>query len=1001
MGRKDRQKGRRKRLKMRAGIYTALWILPLMLLAVLVVGVNVAASFAAPTLDAFVGTGKASYEKADGSKAEQTSYYAADAADAAAAKENSEKVAEEVSDEGIVLLKDDGTLPLHKGSRVTAFGYAFLNPAYSGTGAGSGGSKDCVTPEQALSAHFDLNDATVSAMKGAETKKLEEAQDTTPAYSTGILTSDSIIYSFDPQIYQGTEESCRDTDGIVFITRMGNEGADKKMDAYTDGTRHYLALSQDELDTIRFAKSNCRSVTVVIASSNPIEVAPLLSGDTEANAILWIGNPGSRGCASMGKVLDGEVNPSGRLVDTFATDLTSDPSFQNMGSFSYSDLSWSDFGGSDAAVNYYEYQEGLYSGYRYYETAAEEDPSFDYAGKVVYPFGYGLSYTKFDQSIADFDDSGSDVKVTVHVTNTGSTAGKDVVQVYASSPYTDFDRANAVEKPACELAGFGKTKLLEPGESQDIEVTFAKEDLASYSYRHDNGDGTFGCYLLEAGDYEISLRSNSHDVLDTRTVAVADTVTYAGSQKRSTDEIAATNQFQASDDYMTQESTLLTRADWADTLPKMAEGRTKAAGSYVRDLLSASRSELAASNGNLDATDTEAPVSGARNGILLSQLRGRSYDDPLWDELLDELDYTDPSLHQMLFAAGYQTAEVSSIGKPMSCEQDGDTGLKLLFKDTASWASKPVLASTWNVELASRAGAAFGQEALANGLTGWYVPGANIHRSAFGGRNFEYFSEDPVLSGNLAAGMISGAGDQGLACYMKHFALNDQETNRSNDVMTWADEQTMRELYLRPFEIAIKHATMHVSYQTQDGSIETAVLPAATGIMSAQNAIGVTPCYWNEALLRSVLRDEWGFKGTVITDLVYAHGQNLRNAMISAGGDDWLIPNVRHMWTDAADSQSPAAQQAMRRAAHDICYTVVNSSAMNGIGYGAKAVHATSPWVWLVRLVTAALLALFILIVRSIHKRRRLMKTSPELFRPSHHERKAARLASKASEAKN
>lgn len=309
------------------------------------------------------------------------------------------------------------------------------------------------------------------------------------------------------------------------------------------------------------------------------------------------------------------------------------------------------------------------------------------------------------------------------------------------------------------------------------------------------------------------------------------------------------------------------------------------------------------------------------------------------------------------------------------------------------------MAATWNTELAYKAGAAFGREALTDGLTGWYAPGANIHRSVFGGRNFEYFSEDPILSGSLAAGMISGVGDQGLACHMKHFALNDQEMNRSNDVLTWADEQTMRELYLRLIEIAVKKATMHVSYQAVDGTIETAVLPAATGIMSAQNAIGVTPCYWNEALLTNVLRNEWGFKGTVITDLVYSHGGNLRNAMLSAGGDDWLIPNVRILWEDSADSQSPAAQQAMRKAAHDICYTVVNSSAMNGIGYGAKAVHATSPWVWIARLVTAALFVLFILIVRSIYRRRKLMKASPELFKPSRRERRAARLGSKVNEA--
>lgn len=281
----------------------------------------------------------------------------------------------------------------------------------------------------------------------------------------------------------------------------------------------------------------------------------------------------------------------------------------------------------------------------------------------------------------------------MHVTNTGSVAGKDAVQVYSTSPYTDYDRANAVEKPACELAGFGKTKLLDPGESQDIEVTFAKEDLASYSYRHDNGDGTLGCCLLEAGDYTISLLSNSHDVIDAKTMNVADTIAYTGSSKRSTDEVAATNQFQASDDYMTQETTLLSRADWAGTMPKMAEDRTKTAGATVRDLLAVSRTELAETNGNINGTDVETSASGVDNGVLLSQLRGKSYDDPLWDKLLDELDYSSDSLHQMLFAAGYQTAVIDSIGKPMSTEQDGDTGLKIMFKDTSTWASKPVLGS--------------------------------------------------------------------------------------------------------------------------------------------------------------------------------------------------------------------------------------------------------------------------------------------------------------------
>lgn len=1017
--------------RMRSGTFIAIWT-PILavLLVVLLVG-NIAAVSAAGTIDAYLGKGTRHVNIPEGSENWNTEFYTPLAATPDQARKNAEKVAEKVGDEGAVLLKNDGVLPLAQGCEVTPFGYAYLNPAYSGTGAGAADTSNNVSPEAALNTYFQINTAAVDKMKNSQVVSLTEAPGTAQAnISTGLLSSDSTIYSYDPAIFSSIEGDVQGTTGLVFLTRQGNEGADKKMDGYSDGTPHYLALSEMEKDTIRFAKDHCESVVVLLISSNPIELAPLMSGEYEADAILWLGNPGARGLMSMAKILCGEVNPSGRLVDTYAADFTKDPTYQNMGEFSYSNVSFVNPSmierpGETINTYYIEYQESIYSGYRYYETADIMDGSFTYGkldgqgalaepGAVCYPFGYGLSYTSFQQSVTSFEDSGDKITMSVKVQNTGDMAGKDVVQVYYSAPYTQFDIDNRIEKSAVSLVAFSKTGLLQPGESEEVTLTFAKEDMASYCYTRDNGDGTRGCYVLEEGDYTVSLRANSHDVIDGRTVSIPSTIWYDNASPRRSeinaqaaqDEkgapldypaegpdasfAAATNQFQESNDYMSRESVLLTRSDWANTFPVMAANRTKEASEIVRQAVADSFAFDYATDpllGNVEGSAVyteEMPASGVDNGLTLSALRGKDYDDPLWDALLDQIDYEAEKIdiQTLLFTAGYQTGKLDSIGKPATTEQDGDTGLKIGDLATCAWMSKPVVASTWNTELMYEMGCALGQEALTDGLNGWYAPGMNIHRSPFSGRNLEYFSEDGLLSGKMAAAMISGCGDQGLYCFAKHFAVNDQETNRQYFLTTWADEQTMREIYLKPFEIAFKEAKMSVKYISDDqGTISTRVMPAATGVMTAQSCIGTTIGLANYGLLTGVLRGEWGFNGSVITDLYFVLDSWLRDKMLRAGGDLYLMMNMDQLRVPVADYDSATARSLVREAIHHVSYTVVNSAALNNTAPGAIVTYDTSPWVYLLIGIDLAAGAFIVLMTVLMVRRSMDNKRHPEKYK--------------------
>lgn len=521
----------KQKLRMSNRKFRAILIPILSIVVVLTLLANVACNMMASTLDTYVGKGETYISTPSSAQGMDGNYYKSLYTNNSESTEGAYAVAKRVAEEGSVLLKNNGVLPLAPGSSVTPFGRAYLSPIYGQLTSG-GSAKwviDPVTPEQGLSA-FSIDTSAADRMASGEADVLVEAPGTASAGEAGsLLGGDCKIYEYNPDIYDGITAAPSSV-GIMFITRSGQEGQDQKYDAYADGTPHYLALTEHEKGAIRAAKEACGKVVVVLVTSAPMELSPLMEGELEADAILWIGHPGERGFSTLSDLLTGAVNPSGRTVDIYPSDFTRDPSYQNLGAFSYSNLEVTKPGFTPGSAETYnrmflEYQEGVYMGYRYYETAEEMDDSFVYgtldgqggiaeAGAVCYPFGYGLSYTTFRQELVSVTERDGQCTAQVKVTNTGDASGRDVVQLYYSAPYTDVDIQYKIEKPVVNLLAFDKTGVLEPGEAETLELTFAMEDMASYCYTHQNPDGTLGCYFLEDGTYTISLRANSHDVID-------------------------------------------------------------------------------------------------------------------------------------------------------------------------------------------------------------------------------------------------------------------------------------------------------------------------------------------------------------------------------------------------------------------------------------------------------------------------------------------------------
>ena len=836
------------------------------------------------------------------------------------AAEQSRAMAQELVQEGAVLLKDqNNALPLAEGTAVNLFGYGSVDPIYGGSGSGASDTSSNIDLVTGLTnAGFSVNQELVDFYKKSGVSRAAqkgfEGSNFTPAEVPAEKYTDTLLQN---------AKAFSDV-AIVTISRVGGEGGDLPQDMYaagyskTDDGKHYLELTQDEEDLLALVKAQgFDKVIVLINSSNAMELGFL--EDDAIDAALWIGSLGSTGFNAVGEILSGKVNPSGRLSDTYAYDLTSAPAYWNAGDFTYANLKH----------HYVEYAEGIYVGYRFYETRYVDNTTgvcdeAAYAKAVQYPFGYGLSYTTFEQSIADYKTTDSAIEMTVEVKNTGAVAGKDVVQVYYTAPYT----IGGIEKSHVVLAGFAKTGLLQPGASEKVTITFAPEDMASYD------ETGAKAYVLEAGTYQIKLMNNAHDVIDQREYEVPATITYSGDNARSTDLVAATNEFE--DVAQGQIKQYVSRADWEGTLPTTrTDGKTASA-------------ETVAAKENTpvyENNDSDQPITIADHGLTLEDMTGLDYDDPKWNDLLEQLSVDD--MTNMISNGGWSTPEVASVGKPATNDLDGPAGINSLVSNLkgVSFPSEVIVGSSWNTDLAQRFGTAFGAEAAANHVVGLYAPGMNIHRTPFSGRNFEYYSEDGLLSGKMGAAMVQGVDSQGVYTYIKHFALNDQESNRLS-ISVWANEQSIREIYLKPFELSVKEG-------------------GTTAVMSSYSRLGNTWAGASKALLTDVLRNEWGFHGMVVTDSAMGNtGWMDVNLAIRAGGDMMLcLMGVK------LDSSSNTAQQAMRRACHNILYTQANSIAI------AAAVDNTPYWLILLAIVDSILLiAIVLLILKHIPAGKKLGK---------------------------
>ena len=833
------------------------------------------------------------------------------------ARKNAKELTEEIQEEGIVLLENkNNALPLNisneKEVNVNVFGQASVGLTYGGSGSGAADESANINLQQGLeNSGFKLNSELTDFYKSKKPVKEE----------TSIFQLNGGDYKLtEPAKSEFTDEILNNAKSfsdvaVVVLSRNGGEGGDLPIDMAEDTGdtgKHYLELSSAEREMIDMVKSlNFKKVVFVINSSNAMELGFL--EEEGIDSAIWIGGPGSTGANAIGKVLSGEVNPSGRVIDTYAYDVTTSPAFYNSGDFKYTNSKHTvqGFGGSSEVFNtFLDYNEGIYVGYRYYETRFVNNQTGivdeeKYNKSVQYPFGYGLSYTNFKKEIVDYKSDENKITVQVKVTNQGLVEGKEVVQLYYTAPYYE----GGIEKSHVALGAFDKTELLKAGAEEIITLEIAVEDMSSYDYKNEKA------YVLDQGKYEIKLMNNAHDVIDSREYNVNEKVVYNGENKRSSDDVVATNQFE----YATGDLNYVSRSDWEGTLPKERTSDKEAS----QELLNA------ISNPIIEDNDSDEDIVSNNNGLELKDLVGLSYDDPKWDSLLEQVSIDD--MVKLIGFGGYATQEVRSASKPNTIDLDGPAGINGIFSGVkgTQYNSETVIASTWNLDLAYKMGEYFGDEAIANGVAGLYAPAVNIHRTPFSGRNFEYYSEDPLVSGKMGSEVVKGSKSKGVYSYVKHFALNDQETNRAG-VAVWSNEQAIREIYLKAFEIPVKEG-------------ET------TAIMSSFNRIGTVWTGGNYELLTTVLRGEWGFEGMVITDFAGEWFMNADQA-IRAGNDLMLTP-MGSAPTESS-TKTNTGKQALRQATKNIMYTVANSSGMELGRTGAPA------WIYLLGAVDTLVLAL-------------------------------------------
>lgn len=901
------------------------------------------------------------YRVENNDSAEDSTYFESDFDSVEELEAHDKLIAEQLTGEGVVMLMNkDGALPLKGDEKISTFSHSAVDVVTCGTGSADIDTSDAPTVKEALEEQgFTVNPTLwdfyakgagkeftripVKGMNGIGEKEEYKINEVPVSAYTDEVKSSFTAYG---------------DVAIVVLSRIAGEMYDMPMEGFVDG-KNSLELTQEEIDMFEMIEeSGFEKTIVLINSTNAIECDFLTQGLYGIDAVLWIGYTGTYGLNAVADILSGDVNPSGRLVDTYANDNTTVPGMVDFYADKYTnaengDSRWYEASKLDSNMYYNVYQEGIYVGYRYYETRYEDavmgqgnTDGYDYTADVAYPFGYGLSYTSFEWSDykSTFNKADDQFEISVTVTNTGDVAGKEVVQVYHQSPYTEYDKENGIEKAAVELSGFDKTELLQPGESETVTIVVPRSELTSYDAKNAK------TYILDAGDYYLTAAANAHaatnNILAAKGFTTADGMDAEGNSefaykyvndKLDTETYSVssatgneiTNQFEDADlSYYGEDSKYLSRSDWQGTWPTIQDG-LEANEEMMNQLYIYQTYE-----GNKDET-IEMPTLGAKNGLSLAMFIGKEYDDPAWEELLDQLTFEE--MAELVGKGYHNTAMVESVAKPATVDDNGPQGFTQTLTGVAvchaAYSDENIMAATFNVELMEEVGRAIGNDMLDLGATGLYGPAMNIHRTAFSGRNFEYYSEDPFLSGKIAAAEVEGIQSKGVYVYIKHFALNDSESN-CRVISVWANEQSIREVYLKPFEMAIVEGNAH-------------------NVMNAFARVGATWTGAHKGLMTEVLRNEWGMDGFAITDfsgnaLFASYGLFLKSYDVAhgllAGTDTW--DSSAEQWTDDLLNlykDDAAIVQAMRQASHRILYTVANSNGMNGISANTKIVPVT-PW---------------------------------------------------------
>lgn len=864
---------------------------------------------------------------------------------------NAQEVNLKLAEEGFVLLKNENAaLPMNKGARISVFSKNSVNLSYGGSGSGGFDTSNNKNLYESLNdAGFVTNPtlkrfyessqsglvrtANSSDLDNGDNQKIATAETPQSKYTDAVKNS-----------YADYSDAA-----LVVITRIGGEGFDlPRYQGDSEGAvspdSHYLELDQNEIDLLTAVTDGTFKRVVVVFNTPSSFEATFLKDSAYAafadkiDAAVWIGFTGSNGITALGEILNGDVNPSGRLVDTWAADFTKNPSFVNFGTGCLPDTTDKYDGGMYYSV---DYEEGIYVGYRYYETRGETDGEDWYNANVVYPFGYGLSYTTFDWTVGDASASeielGTTITVPVTVKNTGSAAGKDVVQLYASAPYT----LGGIEKAHKVLVGFAKTKLLQPGESETVTVSFDPYSAASYDYRDANSNG-FSGYELEAGEYTLYVSRNAHESEKAIALNLAADV-QIGTDPTTDSEVV--NRYTDSENFLDSDwqlDAMLSRADWEGTWPTPQTAQQHAGTDRLYEEI---RSEEHNNPTDFDSEEYpwfgEEPTLTLRDLLPSAEAEGYepvvSYDDERWEELMMGCD--EEEMIALINNGAYHTLAMENVGLPATIHGDGPSGFtcfmsKEQVNGTCQYVSEPVMASTWNIDLMTELGEAIGEEGtIGDKATGQpyssiYAPGVNIHRSPFGGRCSEYFSEDPFISGMMGAAEVQGIQSRGVLPTVKHFVANEQETHRSiGGDLSWLSEQALREIYLKPFEYTVK-------------------LGEPRGIMTSFNRIGTRWTGGDYRLLTEILRNEWGFNGLVICDFNTIPQYMIPRMMFYAGGSLDLATQQSAMWTDCDTSDAGDAIVLMR-AVKDVMYALVNSNAMNAevIGYNPPIWQEYLHWI--------------------------------------------------------